>query len=78
MGSIKDVSAEARKAEPLFRWRHGISCVGYWEPDYEPKDTDLIAVFRVTPQEASIRSKLLPRSRAGFRPRPGRSSGPTV
>ena len=25
--------------------------MGYWEPDYEPKDTDLIALFRVTPQD---------------------------
>jgi len=25
--------------------------MGYWEPDYEPKDTDIIACFRVTPQE---------------------------
>ena len=25
--------------------------MGYWEPDYEPKDTDVIALFRVTPQE---------------------------
>ncbi|MGI8724759.1 MAG: form I ribulose bisphosphate carboxylase large subunit [Methyloceanibacter sp.] len=25
--------------------------MGYWEPDYQPKDTDLIALFRVTPQE---------------------------
>ena len=24
--------------------------MGYWEPDYEPKDTDVIALFRVTPQ----------------------------
>ena len=24
--------------------------MGYWEPDYQPKDTDLIAVFRITPQ----------------------------
>ena len=24
--------------------------MGYWEPDYTPKDTDLIALFRVTPQ----------------------------
>ena len=23
--------------------------MGYWEPDYEPKDTDIIALFRVTP-----------------------------
>ena len=25
--------------------------MGYWEPDYEPKDTDIIALFRVTPQD---------------------------
>ena len=25
--------------------------MGYWEPDYEPKDTDIIAMFRVTPQD---------------------------
>ncbi|HRO13174.1 form I ribulose bisphosphate carboxylase large subunit [Amaricoccus sp.] len=25
--------------------------MGYWEPDYEPKDTDIIALFRITPQE---------------------------
>jgi ribulose-bisphosphate carboxylase large chain len=25
--------------------------MGYWQPDYEPKDTDVIALFRITPQE---------------------------
>ena len=25
--------------------------MGYFEPDYEPKDTDIVACFRVTPQE---------------------------
>src|SRR5712692_750990 len=25
--------------------------MGYWEPDYTPKDTDIIALFRVTPQK---------------------------
>ena len=25
--------------------------MGYWEPDYEPKETDVIAVFRITPQD---------------------------
>src|SRR5512146_1394350 len=24
--------------------------MGYWRPDYEPKDTDVLAAFRVTPQ----------------------------
>jgi ribulose-bisphosphate carboxylase large chain len=25
--------------------------MGYWEPDYEPTDTDVIALFRITPQD---------------------------
>ncbi len=25
--------------------------MGYWQPDYQPKDTDIIALFRVTPQD---------------------------
>ncbi|MCE2970513.1 MAG: form I ribulose bisphosphate carboxylase large subunit [Burkholderiales bacterium] len=25
--------------------------MGYWQPDYEPKDTDTICLFRITPQE---------------------------
>ena len=25
--------------------------MGYWDPDYEPKDTDVLCAFRVTPQD---------------------------
>jgi len=25
--------------------------MGYWAPDYEPKDSDILAVFRITPQD---------------------------
>jgi len=25
--------------------------MGYWEPDYEPKDSDVLAAFRITPQD---------------------------
>ncbi|MAU98373.1 MAG: ribulose-bisphosphate carboxylase large subunit [Fulvimarina sp.] len=25
--------------------------MGYWEPDYQPKETDIIACFRITPQD---------------------------
>ncbi|MCE7027956.1 form I ribulose bisphosphate carboxylase large subunit [Jiella avicenniae] len=25
--------------------------MGYWEPDYQPKETDVIACFRITPQD---------------------------
>ena len=24
--------------------------MGYWEPDYKVKDTDVVALFRITPQ----------------------------
>ena len=36
------------------RYRAGVlkyKEMGYWVPGYSPKDTDLIAVFRITPQE---------------------------
>jgi ribulose-bisphosphate carboxylase large chain len=36
------------------RYRSGVmeyKKMGYWEPDYEPKDTDIISVFRITPQD---------------------------
>ena len=34
------------------RYRSGVLKyvqMGYWEPDYEPKDTDILAVFRISP-----------------------------
>jgi hypothetical protein len=36
------------------RYRSGVmeyKKMGYWEPDYEPKDSDIIVLFRVTPQD---------------------------
>ena len=39
---------------PTDRYRSGVmkyAKMGYWDGDYEPKDTDVLAVFRVTPQE---------------------------
>jgi ribulose-bisphosphate carboxylase large chain len=36
------------------RYRAGVleyRQMGYWQPDYLPKDTDIIALFRVTPQD---------------------------
>jgi ribulose-bisphosphate carboxylase large chain len=35
------------------RWTAGVlqyAEMGYWQPDYEPKPTDVLAAFRVTPQ----------------------------
>jgi ribulose-bisphosphate carboxylase large chain len=36
------------------RYKSGVMSykkMGYWEPDYQPKETDIIALFRVTPQD---------------------------
>jgi ribulose-bisphosphate carboxylase large chain len=36
------------------RYRSGVipyRQMGYWEPDYVPKETDVVALFRITPQE---------------------------
>ena len=36
------------------RWDPGVQSyagMGYWNPDYIPKETDVLAVFRVTPQD---------------------------
>src|SRR6478735_2341974 len=42
------------KATPRGRYSAGVMeyrKMGYWEPDYEPKPTDIIALFRITPQD---------------------------
>ena len=44
----------ARTVTGAARYRSGVmeyKKMGYWEPDYEPKDTDVISVFRITPQD---------------------------
>ena len=43
----EQVRGKARYAAGVLEYRK----MGYWEPDYDPKDTDLIALFRITPQE---------------------------
>src|SRR5690349_17907436 len=48
-------AAIAPAAAPTRRSRYDAGVLkyremGYWQPDYEPKDTDVIALFRITPQ----------------------------
>nr|WP_268932318.1 hypothetical protein [Nocardia seriolae] len=52
--------------------------MGYYAPDYQPKDTDVLAVFRVTPQQGvdPVEASAA-KWRANPLPRHGRSSGPT-
>ena len=36
------------------RYRAGViqyKQMGYWQPDYEPKETDVLVLFRITPQD---------------------------
>src|SRR5436309_15115178 len=40
--------------EQKSRWSSGVipyAQMGYWKPDYEPKDTDILCAFRLVPQE---------------------------
>ena len=48
------MDTKARTVRGKDRYKAGVieyRKMGYWEPDYEPKDTDIIACFRVTPQD---------------------------
>ena len=43
----------AASTEKKDRWASGVTPyaeMGYFDPDYEPKDTDVLAAFRITPQ----------------------------
>ena len=44
--------AAAPDAEPKGRWNAGVlpyAQMGYYEPDYVPKPTDVLAAFRIAP-----------------------------
>jgi ribulose-bisphosphate carboxylase large chain len=46
--------ADDRGGTVADRWSAGVipyAEMGYWQPDYQPKDTDVLAAFRVTPQD---------------------------
>jgi ribulose-bisphosphate carboxylase large chain len=48
---VTDSAVAQREAKG--RWESGVSTyatMGYWEPGYEPKETDVLCAFRVTPQ----------------------------
>src|SRR5438128_366064 len=50
----KSLDAKSVTVRGKDRYKSGVmeyKKMGYWEPDYQPKDTDVIALFRVTPQD---------------------------
>ena len=51
---MSDSSKDAAITDGKKRYSAGVlryKQMGYWDPDYQPKETDLIAMFRMTPQE---------------------------
>ena len=50
MATTTSEAAGGRKG----RWTSGVTPyaeMGYWNPDYTPKDTDILCAFRITPQD---------------------------
>jgi len=47
MGDNQITDAKKRYSAGVLKYRQ----MGYWMPDYQPKDTDTICLFRITPQE---------------------------
>ncbi len=51
--TVLDTEVDRASATPTDRWASGVipyKQMGYWEPDYEPKPTDILCAFRITPQ----------------------------
>src|SRR3989337_965809 len=51
MATAHDRMAPTEMAD---RYRAGVlkyAQMGYWRPDYEPADSDILALFRITPQD---------------------------
>src|SRR5215813_4572231 len=52
--SGRRATAPATAKSGAARYKPGVlkyAQMGYWEPDYAPRDTDVLALFRITPQE---------------------------
>ena len=47
MNQVKENNAAERYRAGVMKYAD----MGYWEPDYEPADTDILALFRITPQD---------------------------
>ena len=50
----QDIQQGSQTVRGKDRYKSGVMeyrKMGYWEPDYEPKDTDIICCFRISPQD---------------------------
>jgi len=71
-GATAITDAKRRYKAGVLKYRQ----MGYWVPDYVPKATDTVCLFRITRRRGLIRSKRPPRSPGSRAPRPGRWCGP--
>ena len=54
MGNMKDATQATQITDAKTRYSAGVlkyAQMGYWDADYVPKDTDVLALFRITPQD---------------------------
>ena len=78
---MTETSASTEITDAKKRYSAGVlkyKQMGYWMPDYVPKDTDTLCLFRITPQDGWTQRKPplpWPVSRA---PPPGPWYGPTA
>ncbi len=64
--------------EQKSRWASGVipyAQMGYWKPDYEPKETDILCAFRIVPQEGVDPIEARQQSPASLPLPPGQWSG---
>ena len=47
MTEMKEIRGKERYKAGVLKYAQ----MGYWDGDYEPKDTDILALFRITPQD---------------------------
>ncbi len=51
---MKQIGTRTGPVSAAERYKAGVlkyADMGYWDPKYQPKDTDILALFRITPQE---------------------------
>ena len=49
-GSSQITDAKKRYSAGVLKYKQ----MGYWMPDYVPKDTDTLCLFRITPQDGVV------------------------
>ena len=78
---MTETSASTEITDAKKRYSAGVlkyKQMGYWMPDYVPKDTDTICLFRITPQDGVDPEEAAAAVAGESSPPPGLWSGPTA